>query len=163
MAESYLQRYRDEIIRLHRERYTQGRIRRHLEETYSIDVPKTTLTNFMRELRADGLIGTAAEPRVSPEEEHFLEQYEVHQSLQQSSKEILDATARMLARMKSLDDAMRERTEGVLEALQTVLEAVEQRPRPSAQGASWPRALLITGAVWAALLVGAALYLAPWR
>jgi hypothetical protein len=160
MAESYLQRYRDEIIRLHGERYTQGRIRRHLEETYNIDVPKTTLANFMRELRADGLIGTAAEPRVSPEEEHFLEQYEVHQSLQQSSKEILDATARMLARMKNLDDAMRERTDGILEALQTVLDAVERRP--SAQEASWPRALLITGAFWAFLLVlGAAVYLAP--
>ena len=62
----------------------------------------------MRELRAAGLIGTADEPRVTPEEEHFLEQYEVYQSLQQSSKEILDATARMLARMKNLDDAMRE-------------------------------------------------------
>ena len=155
-----LERYRAEIIDMLGQRKTQVQIRRHLENKYDTDIPKSTLTDFVHDLRQTGAIGETPEPRVTPEEEHFLEQYEVYEKLQRSSQEMLDATARMLVRMKNLDDAMRERTDGILEALQTVLDAVEQRP--SAQEASWPRALLITGAFWAFLLVlGAAVYLAP--
>jgi hypothetical protein len=55
---------------------------------------------------------------------------------------------------------MRERTEGLLQAMQSVLDAVQQPPR-SEEKASWPRALLITGAAWAVLLViGGAVYIA---
>jgi hypothetical protein len=159
MAERYLDRYREEIIQLHRQRKTQAQIRRHLEDKYDVDIGKTTLSDYMKDLRASEHIAARDDPRVTPEEEHFLEQYEVYQSLQQSSKEILDATARMLARMKSLDDAMRERTEGILTALQGIHDAVHQRP--PVQNASWQHALLIGGAFWAVLIVlGAALYFA---
>jgi hypothetical protein len=159
MAERYLDRYRDEIIQLHRQRKTQAQIRRHLEDTYAVEIGKTTLSDFMKTLRDSEHISAQEEPRVTPEEEHFLEQYEVYQSLQQSSKEILDATARMLARMKSLDDAMRERTESLLQAMQSVLDAVQQRP--SAEPVAWQRALLIGGAFWAVLIVlGTAVYFA---
>jgi hypothetical protein len=159
MAERYLDRYRDEIIQLHRQRKTQAQIRRYLEDTYDVDIGKTTLSDYMKDLRASEHIAAREEPRVTPEEEHFLEQYEVYQSLQQSSKEILDATARMLARMKSLDDAMRDRTEGLLQAMQSVLDAVQQRP--AQQNAPWQGALLIGGAFWAVLIVlGFALYFA---
>jgi hypothetical protein len=159
MAERYLDRYRDEIIQLHRQRKTQAQIRRYLEDTYDVDIGKTTLSDYMKDLRAGEQISVQEDPRVTPEEEHFLEQYEVYQSLQQSSKEILDATARMLARMKNLDDAMRERTEGLLQAMQSVLDAVQQRP--AQQSPPWQGALLITGAFWAVLIVlGFALYFA---
>jgi hypothetical protein len=159
MAERYLDRYRDEIIQLHGQRKTQAQIRRYLENKYDVEIGKTTLTDYMKDLRGGEHIAPRDDPRVTPEEEHFLEQYEVYQSLQQSSKEILDATARMLARMKSLDDAMRERTEGLLQAMQSVLDAVQQRP--AQQNAPWQGALLIGGAFWAVLIVlGAALYFA---
>jgi hypothetical protein len=159
MAERYLDRYRDEIIQLHRQRKTQAQIRRYLEDKYDLDIGKTTLSDYMKDLRAGEQIAARDDPRVTPEEEHFLEQYEVYQSLQQSSKEILDATARMLARMKNLDDAMRERTEGLLQAMQSVLDAVQQRPPQ--QNAPWQGALLIGGAFWAVLIVlGFALYFA---
>jgi hypothetical protein len=155
-----LERYRAEIVDMLRQRKTQVQIRRHLENKYDTDIPKSTLTDFVHGLRETGAVSETPEPRVTPEEEHFLEQYEVYESLQRSSEEMLDATSRMLVRMKNLDDAMRERTDGILEALQTVLDAVE----PRAEGVSWARALLIAGAFWAVLLViGTALYLAPWR
>jgi hypothetical protein len=38
MAERWLEKYRDEIIEMHRQRFTQARIRRVLEDKYSIDV-----------------------------------------------------------------------------------------------------------------------------
>ncbi len=159
MAERYLDRYRDEIIQLHRQRKSQAQIRRYLEDKYDLDIGKTTLSDFMKTLRDGQQISAQDEPRVTPEEEHFLEQYEVYQSLQQSSKEILDATARMLARMKNLDDAMRERTEGLLQAMQSVLDAVQQRPPQ--QNAPWQRGLLVGGAFWAVLIVlGVAVYFA---
>ena len=154
-----LDRYRDEIIDLHARRYTQARIRRYLEDKYDIEIGKTTVSDFFKELRESEQISSRDDPHVTPEEEHFLEQYEVYQSLQQSSKEILDATARMLARMKNLDDAMRERTEGLLQAMQSVLDAVQQRPPQ--QNAPWQGALLVGGAFWAVLIVlGFALYFA---
>lgn len=167
MAERYLDRYRDEIVQLHRQRYTQARIRRHLEDTYSIDVPKTTLSNFMQELRSSGLIGTAQEPRVTPEEEQFLAQYEVFQKLEQSSRQVLDAAAQILARMVVLEDAARERHEAIL----AVLSRLEGNPRvvtpTSLSGTnptppiSWPRAFLLIGLVLAFILaIGAVVY---WR
>ena len=158
-----LERYRAEIIDMLNQRKTQAQIRRHLEHKYDTDIPKSTLTDFIAAIRPSGAADSTPEPRVTPEEEHFLEQYEVYESLQQSSKEMLDATARMLTRMKNLDDAMRERTYGILQALEAVMDATTQRPSPRGE-VSWPRALLITGAFWAVLLViGAALYFAPWR
>lgn len=159
MAERYLDRYRDEIIQLHRQRYTQARIRRHLEDTYNIDVPKTTLSNFMQELRSAGLISTAAEPRVTPEEEQFLAQHEVFQKLEQSSAQVLDATAQILARMVVLEESARERHDAMLAALRR-LEATPHASTPTSMPAanpappiSWPRALLLISLLLAFILV----------
>jgi hypothetical protein len=47
--ERYLDKYRDEIIMLVRERrYTPVRIRKYLEDKYELDVPKSTLSVFMK-------------------------------------------------------------------------------------------------------------------
>jgi hypothetical protein len=150
MAEPrYLERYRDEIIRLHRQRYTQARIRRHLEETYTIDVPKTTFSNFMAQLRSEGAIGTAQEPRVTPEEEQFLAQYEVFQKLEQSSTQVLDAIAQILARLTTLEESAQQREEAMLAALRGTPQA---RPASLPAGdqyagrdnpISWPRLFLL--------------------
>jgi hypothetical protein len=161
MAEPrYLDRYRDEIIRLHRQRYTQARIRRHLEETYTIDVPKTTLSNFMAQLRSEGAIGTAAEPRVTPEEEQFLAQYEVFQKLEQSSAQVLEGIAQIMARLTTLEESAQQREEAMLAALRGNPQA-----RPGAResftasdqvaGASnpisWPRLFLLIVLILAVL------------
>jgi len=154
MAEPrYLERYRDEIIRLHRHRYTQARIRRHLEETYTIDVPKATLSNFMTRLRSEGAIGDDREPRVTPEEEQFLAQYEVFQKLEQSSTRVLDAIAEILARLTTLEEAAQQREEAMLAARRG-----NPQPRPGALPAddryasggnpiSWPRLFVLIGVI----------------
>jgi hypothetical protein len=166
MAERYLERYRDEIIRLHRQRYTQARIRRHLEETYTIDVPKTTLSNYMQELRSEGAIGTAQEPRVSPEEEQFLSQYEVFQKLEQSSEKVLDAVAQIMARLAVLEESSRDREEAMLAALRSGPQArpgMREPVRVDAGGAnpiSWTRLFLLIGVLLAVVL---GLYYAFWR
>ena len=162
MAEPrYLERYRDEIIRLHRQRYTQARIRRHLEETYTIDVPKTTLSNFMAQLRSEGAIGTAQEPRVTPEEEQFLAQYEVFQRLEQSSAQVLDAVAQILARLASLEEAARQREEAMLAALRGTPQAMPgprgtvsagDRYAGTGNPISWPRLFLLIGVILAIFL-----------
>jgi hypothetical protein len=223
MAERWLEKYRDEIIEMHRQRLTQARIRRVLEDKYSIDVPKTTISNYLKELRASGLLSSPDEPPVTPEEEHFLEQADVYLKLQQSSVHVVEAIAQLLARMGILEDAARERHEAMQETLQKLEDAMRQGMQTSgravedtrraiqeiaratppsaidedsltlplevfagelkkqtqaleslrqqlgtrhttAMPASWLRALLITGAFWAVLLiVGGALYFAPWR
>jgi hypothetical protein len=166
MAERYLERYRDEIIRLHRQRYTQARIRRHLEETYTIDVPKTTLSNYMQELRSEGAIGTAQEPRVTPEEEQFLSQYEVFQKLEQSSEKVLDAIAQIMARLAVLEESARDREEAMLAALRSGQQArpgMREPVRADAGGAnpiSWTRLFLLIGVMLAVVL---GLYYAFWR
>lgn len=68
-----LERYRAEIIDLHRQRKTQAQIRRHLEHQYDTDIPKSTLTDYIRTLRESGALEDAGAPRVTPEEEHFLD------------------------------------------------------------------------------------------
>jgi arginine repressor len=152
----YLDRYRDEIIRLYRDqRKTQAQIRRHLEETYNIDVPKTTLSNFIQELRAAGLLGTAQEPSITPEEEQFLAQYEVFQKLEQSSAQVLDAAAQILARMVVLEEAARERHEAILAAI-TRPGVAASPPRELAGPTppiSWPRAFLLIGLLLAFIVV----------
>ena len=159
MAEPrYLERYRDEIIRLHRQRYTQARIRRHLEETYTIDVPKTTLSNFMAQLRSEGAIGTAQEPRVTPEEEQFLAQYEVFQRLEQSSAQVLDAIAQILARLTTLEEAAQQREEAMLAALrgnpQPRTGTITAGDRYAGDGnpISWPRLFVLIGVILAVFL-----------
>src|SRR5688572_753839 len=118
MAERWLEKYRDEIIEMHRHRVTQARIRRALEDKYSIDIPKTTLSNYIKELRASGLISTPDEPPVTPEEEHFLEQADVYLKLQQSSVHVVEAIAQLLARMGILEDAAQKRHEAMQATLQ---------------------------------------------
>jgi hypothetical protein len=157
-----LERYRAEIIQLCRQRKTQAQIHRLLEYKYDIDIAKTTLTDFIKALRESGALRAEPEPHVTPEEEHFLEQYEVYDSLQRSSKEMLDATARMITRIKNLDDAMREQTEGILEALQGVLEAVERRPAPQPVKPPLSHALLVT-LIWTGLLAAGAAAYFVWR
>ena len=159
MAEPrYLERYRDEIIQLHRQRYTQARIRRHLEETYTIDVPKTTLSNFMAQLRSEGAIGTAQEPRVTPEEEQFLAQYEVFQRLEQSSAQVLDAVAQILARLATLEEAAQQREQAMLAALrgnpQPRTGTINAGDRVAGDGnpISWPRLFVLIGVIVAVFL-----------
>jgi hypothetical protein len=215
MAEKWLDRFRDEIIQLHRQRYTQARIRRYLEDKYTIDVPKTTLSNFIKELHAAGLLSGPDEPPLPPEADHFVEQFEVIKSLSDRIDVAIAGVAQVNARMGELEAAAAKRHQEFAEAFkrlsdldasalqrhEALLAAINEKPAsaPSQdQGLSlsvlrdilkqqsqdiaalrqrtgfaapegtssspWHRALLITGGFWAALLVlGAALYYAPWR
>jgi hypothetical protein len=215
MAEKWLDRYRDEIIQLHGQRYTQARIRRFLEDKYTIEVPKTTLSNFIKELHAAGLLSAPDEPPLPPEADHFVEQFQVIKSLSDRIDEAIAVVAQVSARMGELEAAAAKRHQEFTEAFkrvgdldasalqrhEAVLAAINEKPAAAPvqdQGLSlsvlrdilkqqsqdiaalrqrmglatpegpssshWHRALLVTGGFWAALLVlGAALYYAPWR
>lgn len=119
--ESYLDQYRDEIITLYRDkRYSQVRIRKYLEDKYGLEVPKATMSLFIKALPA-----SISEPEVTPEAEHFLEQYEVYQSLVQGIKASTDIAAEVKARMGTLEDAAAERHQAVLEAILKLVNSLE--------------------------------------
>lgn len=215
MAEKWLDRYRDEIIQLHRQRYTQARIRRYLEDKYTIDVPKTTLSNFIKELHAAGLLSGPDESPLPPEADHFVEQFEVYKNMNDRIDQAIAGVAQVNARMGELETAAAKRHQEFADAFkhlgdldasalqrhEAVLAVIKEKPAaspvqdqglslnvlrdilkqqsqdiaairqrmglPASEGTSstnWHRALLVTGGCWAVLLVlGAALYYAPWR
>jgi hypothetical protein len=121
MAERYLDQYRDEIITLYRDRrYSQVRIRKYLEDNYGLEVPKATMSLFIKALPA-----SISEPEVTPEAEHFLEQYEVYQSLVQGIKGATDVIANVHGRMAVLEDAAAERHQAQMEALLKLVRELE--------------------------------------
>lgn len=139
MAERWLDKYRDEVFRLYQDqRMTQADIRRHLDEHYNIQVPKTTLSNYLRSLPAGRQLPAPGTPRVSPEEERFLEQYEVFEVLRQGQERLIDLLTQVHARMGVLEDAAAERGatlqqrlqafEQVLQEYRSVLGDLQHRP-----------------------------------
>ena len=110
--------------------------------------------------------GTAEEPRVTPEEEQFLSQYEVFQKLEQSSAQVLDAIAQVLARLTTLEESAQQREEAMLAALRG-----NPQPRPGTVPAgepyagagnpiSWPRLFVLIGVI---VIIVAAMYYAVSR
>jgi hypothetical protein len=103
---------------------------------------------------------------VTPEEEQFLAQYEVFQKLEQSSAQVLDAIAQILARLTTLEEAAQQREEAMLAALRG-----NPQPRPGTLPASdryagagnpisWPRLFVLIGVI---LVIVAAIYYAISR
>jgi hypothetical protein len=105
--ERYLDKYRDEIIMLIRDRrYTPVRIRKYLEDTYGLEVPKSTLSVFMKTL-------PPIEPveNVPPEAEHFLEQYEHYEVLKHGIDNVMDLAAHIYGRLNVLEEDSAKRHE----------------------------------------------------
>ena len=120
--ERYLDQYRDEIIGLIQDRrYTQKRIRKHLEDKYGIDVPQSTLSIFMKTL-------PDIEPvdNVPPEAEHFQEQYEVYTTIIDGIKITSELGVQLNARMSVLEDAAAARQEELIAAMQQQLAAIQK-------------------------------------
>jgi hypothetical protein len=119
--ERYLDKYRDEIIMLIRDRrYTPVRIRKYLEDTHGLEVPKSTLSVFMKSL-------PPLEPvaNVPPEAEHFLEQYETYTTLTDGIKNVTDLAANIYGRMGVLEDAAAARHQAVTEDIRRLVRELD--------------------------------------
>ena len=118
--ESYLDQYRDEIIMLIRDRrYTPVRIRKFLEDKYGLEVPKSTLSVYMKSLPP-----VVTPENVPPEAEHFLEQYEVYQTLVDGMRNVTDLSANLHGRMEVLEDTAAERHKAFMEDMRRFVEAL---------------------------------------
>jgi hypothetical protein len=116
----YLDQYRDEIIDLIEKReYNQLRIRKYLEDKYGIDVPKSTLSAFMKTL-------PDIVPDVTPEAAHFQEQYEVYTTIIEGIKITNDLGVQLNARMSQLEDAAAARQEVLIATSQQQLAAIQK-------------------------------------
>jgi hypothetical protein len=118
MAESrerYLDKYRDEIITLIRDkRYTQARARNALEQKYGLDIPHSTFGAYCK--RIPELKETPQS--VSPEAEHFVEQYQVYQTIIDGIKTTSDLGANLHGHMGVPEDATAERHKALVAGIQ---------------------------------------------
>lgn len=160
-----------------RERRTQTEILQHLAAEYGVTIRKSTLSDYLKKQMSAASL-SPDEPRVSPEEEHFLSQAEVYGELQLSAQALLDKMGEVIVVLKETGGAvytMATETERRDNALQTGLQQLHQAlasfpprtgspanvPNPPPAAPShlapalvwniWKRALVITGIFWLVL------------
>lgn len=177
MANSRLDPYRDDILRLVRERRTQAAILQHLAAEYGVTIRKSTLSEYIKKQTSTA---PPPEPRVSPEEEHFLAQAEVYGELQASAQALLDKMNEVIAALKETGGAVytlatdTERRDSALQdGFQQLQQTVASLPSRAGSPANapntpptvtsgvppqvvrriWKRAFVITGIFWLVVYV----------
>jgi hypothetical protein len=137
MAESrerYMDKYRDEIISLYRDRrYTKERIRRTLEDKHGVELPKSTFGRYVNSIPE---LKQALES-LPPEAEHFIEQKEVYDTIIDGIKTTRDLAAQLHGRMGVLEDATAERHKALVEAIQQLsrqlVDGIQERHEVTVQ------------------------------
>jgi arginine repressor len=154
MAESVLQPYRTEIVRLYfEERNSQAEIIRYLEQAHGFRVTPSTLSRFIKALPEIKKPLEPGEPNVSPDEEKVLQDGRTWVLLQTTLEEIMSQHAATQARLSVIEDEAAARHATLLKQLDTPASAAVSHQDMIAV---WKKAALCTGVGW----LGLALFVA---
>lgn len=149
MAESVLQPYRKEIVRLYfEERNSQAEIIRYLEQAHGCRVTPSTLSRFIKALPEAKKPLERGEPNVSPDEEKVLQDGRVWVHLHSTLEEIVSQNAATQARLSVIEDDAAARHATIIKHLDKPAgAAVSHRDMVKV----WKKAVLCTGVGWIGL------------
>ena len=162
MAESALDQYRQEILAYVEMEYTQAQMIRALRERYSIEVKRSTLSDYIKALMDEAGSGAVSTGCEIPQEAL------VSSLMQGAQGEMIDRLAQLIEGVGQLKQGGEARHAAVMDALQALplhdtldrhtrqFEALFDLLKGTALWKIWLRALLFTGVTWGVVL--AALY-----